>query len=210
MASKASLVETIYAGIKAEITSGALLPGQRVDIAALCTRFGASKSPVRNILNRLVGEGLLEVQAHDGFYRPRVTEQRLRDLYQWNAQVLLLALDGAMASETCPDVLPPLPEATSRVDEAEHLFAAIAELGENGEFRRAIGTVNDRLRALRQQKAADRFEWADDHVVLRTAWQSADLPALRDGIVAYHARRLQLIPQIVALAYRDPVSRPRP
>ena len=200
---KASLIETIYLGIKRELTSGVLLPGQRVDVAALCDRYGASKSPVRNVLNRLVGEGLLDVQAHDGFYRPRVTEQKLRDLYMWNQQVLLLALESAFALEAVPVASAIDPTNDDLVARTEEIFVAVARLGGNGEFRKGIDSVNDRLRPIRRQKDGVFLGIPAELAALTDAWQTTDIPALRQHIIAYHQRRLDLVPQIVAVAYRE-------
>ena len=207
MPTKASLIERIYHGIKQDLSSGALLPGQRVDVAALCERFGASKSPIRNVLNRLVGEDLLEVHAHDGFYRPRVTEQKLRDLYQWTETILLLSLEKAFPEGTTEIALPPVELAGEDVViQTEQLFSAVASLGGNVEFRRAIYSTNDRLRPIRRQKDTNLIDRPSEVAALASAWQAADIPALRKHISTYHRVRLDLIPRIVAFAYRDPTE----
>ncbi len=200
---KASLIETVYLGIKQELSNGTLLPGQRVDITALCERYGASKSPVRNVLNRLVGEGLLEVQAHDGFYRPRVTEQKLRDLYMWNQQVLLLALENAFALDAVPAASAIDPTDDDLVTRTETLFVAVAKLGGNSELRRAIESINDRLRPIRRQKDGVFLGRPAELAGLTDAWLTADMPALKQQILTYHQVRLDLVPQIVAIAYRE-------
>lgn len=200
MATKESLVESIYVSIKFEVTSGNLMPGHRVDIADLCARFRVSKSPVRNILNRLVGEGLLEPHAHDGFYRPWLTEQKLRDLYQWSQEIILLSLNKF---SDLPPELPQVAEASADfVQQTERFFATLVALTGNGEYTHAMDSANARLRAIRRQKPPYLFNPETELSDLTAAWTSRDVDVLRASIESYHQRRLQLVPQIVALSYR--------
>lgn len=129
MEPKGSLVEHIYAEIKREICSGSVRPGERIDVAGLCKRFGSSKSPVRSALYWLVGENLLELHAHDGFYRPRLTKDSAEDLYSWYEDQVLIALAKAEAKSTGDTPPPPLPQDPEDLVEAtEVLFEAIARL----------------------------------------------------------------------------------
>ncbi len=203
MVTKASLIERIYLDIRRELTDGTLAPGKRVDIAALCARVGASKSPVRNALNRLVGEGLLETHAHDGFYRPLVTEAKLRDLYKWSRRLLLMAIDIAEAEETGPPVAATEIDVDDVVPATEQLFISIAALGQSGEILRAVDNVNIRLRAIRAAKHAGLIERRTELSALSEAYKSSRLQELRTLVVGYHALRLELTPQIVASTYRE-------
>ncbi len=204
MAAKASLIERVYLDIRRELSDGTLAPGKRVDITALSARVGASKSPVRNALNRLVGEGLLETRAHDGFYRPLVTEARLRDLYRWSQRLLLMAIDVAEAD----DRETPVPTATFDVDNivpaTEQLFTSIATLGQSGELLRAVDNVNIRLRPIRVSKDAGLIERRTELAAMAEAYTGSKFRELRTLVTGYHALRMQLTPQIVASSYRDP------
>ncbi|HWU12692.1 MAG TPA: GntR family transcriptional regulator, partial [Caulobacter sp.] len=87
--------ERIYFSIKTHLLSeSALRPGDRLDVRDLSHRFGASATPVRAALHRLVGERLLVSHQGEGFSMPRVTEPDLVDLYQWNAALLVNAARG--------------------------------------------------------------------------------------------------------------------
>lgn len=201
MTAKGSLVESIYEAIRLEVTSGNLLPGHRVDIASLCSRFSVSKSPVRNILNRLVGEGLLEPHAHDGFYRPFLTEQKLRDLYQWSQDILLLSvaridLDATPAPETNAD------SGTDWVTQTEALFMTLAAQSGNAEYLHAMDITNARLRPIRRQTPVDMFDVAAEFSELSGAMSTGSRQALSAGLEAYHARRFASVAKIVATAYR--------
>jgi len=206
MPAKASLVERVYLDIKRELSEGTLAPGKRVDIAALCARVGASKSPVRNALNRLVGEGLIETHAHDGFYRPLVTEARLRDLFSWNQRLLLMAIDAAEPGAAAR----PSPSGSFDADDVaamtEQLFISIATLAQSGELLRALDNANLRLRPIRALKDAGLIERHTELTALADAYKGSRFQELRALIADYHALRLQLVPQIVASAYRDAQS----
>ena len=52
-------VRIVYDRLKAEILSLELPPGQHLDETALATRFEMSRSPIREAMIRLAGEGLL-------------------------------------------------------------------------------------------------------------------------------------------------------
>lgn len=202
MATKASLIERIYLDIRRELSDGTLAPGKRVDIAALCDRVGASKSPVRNVLNRLVGEGLLETHAHDGFYRPLVTEAKLRDLYRWSQRLLLMAIDIAESEAVETPVAVEI-DVDDVVPATEQLFTSIAALGQSGELLRAVDNVNVRLRAIRTLKANGLIERRGELVALSEAYANSSFRELRTLVASYHALRLTLTPQIVASTYRD-------
>src|SRR5438105_15696245 len=58
---RVSLRERVYSLIQQAIVSGELQPGQRVRDVALATKLGASRTPVREALQRLADEGLVEM-----------------------------------------------------------------------------------------------------------------------------------------------------
>lgn len=204
MPTKASLVERVYIDIKRDLSDGSLAPGKRVEISDLCARFGASKSPVRNVLNRLVGEGLLEAHAHDGFYRPLVTEAKLRDLYLWNQRLLLMALDAAGSDDQHSQTAVQEPPSADIADSTEAVFNAIAALGQSGELLRAVGGANLRLRAIRKAKDLGIIKRDLEISALLSAYKNRDIEVLRTLVADYHSVRIRLVPQIVASAYFDP------
>jgi len=208
MSDSSSLIEGIYVGLKNDLLSGAHLPGERIDIAALLARFPSSKTPLLHALNRLVGEGLIEARPHDGYYIPRMTTDSLRDLYECDLQILNLVLDNATASpnrsEARPDIV--FTETDSVID-TERLFLAIASLTSNRQFGRIISGLNDRLRPLRRLKMATAFNRPDELEPFKEAWRLDDLQTIKTLLSEYHERRLRHIPELIALSYTAPVSR---
>ena len=55
-----TLVDVAYKAIKKDITERILIPGQKVVIRELHERYGISETPIKQALNRLITEGLVE------------------------------------------------------------------------------------------------------------------------------------------------------
>jgi DNA-binding GntR family transcriptional regulator len=63
-----SVVTLAYEELRALILAGDLAPGSRLAQAELADRLGISRTPVREALRRLAGEGLVEFHANRGFW----------------------------------------------------------------------------------------------------------------------------------------------
>ena len=66
-------------------------PGARIDPSEIASEFGMSVTPPRDALHMLVGEGLAEIRHGEGFFVPEIDEQGLKDLYDWNLDLILAA-----------------------------------------------------------------------------------------------------------------------
>ena len=73
--------------IEEEITTGRLPPGSRLDESELAKRFNVSRTPVRESLNLLLGEGLIENRPGRGVLVTRVTPQRLVEMFEVMAEL---------------------------------------------------------------------------------------------------------------------------
>lgn len=62
-----SVVSLAYEQLRALILAGDLTPGSRLGQAALAEKLGTSRTPVREALRRLAGEGLVEFHPNRGF-----------------------------------------------------------------------------------------------------------------------------------------------
>jgi GntR family carbon starvation induced transcriptional regulator len=61
---KSGLTETVYRRLRAEIIAAYLLPGELLTLDELGTRYGVSRTPVREALRRLEAEGLVLFREH--------------------------------------------------------------------------------------------------------------------------------------------------
>ena len=77
-----SIIETsalgtqVYKVLRSEIISGIFAPGDKLDINELATKFGVSRSPVKEAVNQLVHEGLIEILPRRGTY---ISQLRFKD-----------------------------------------------------------------------------------------------------------------------------------
>ncbi len=62
-----SVVDLAYGRIRDLVLSGELAPGARLGQVELAERFGISRTPVREALRRLAGEGLVDPLSNRGF-----------------------------------------------------------------------------------------------------------------------------------------------
>jgi DNA-binding GntR family transcriptional regulator len=81
-----------YEKIRAAIISLEFQPGEALQETALARRLGASRTPVREALRRLQGEGLIEVAPSKGMIVAQVSVQDVE-----NAYFVIEALEGVSA-----------------------------------------------------------------------------------------------------------------
>ena len=76
------LSERLREAIEEDIATGVLLPGTRLDEVELATRFGVSRTPIREALNLLLGEGLIENRPRRGAVVAQITPLRLLEMFE--------------------------------------------------------------------------------------------------------------------------------
>lgn len=139
MEPKNSKSERLYEEIKRAILTGRYTPGARIDPSTLANEFKISPTPVRFALYRLVGEGVIEDHAREGFHVPRVTELSLRELYKWMEHLLLLACETQPDRLSNPSLsMDTLTSEGDIVSQTAYLFEIIALSTENSCLYRAV------------------------------------------------------------------------
>ncbi|WP_326599001.1 GntR family transcriptional regulator [Streptomyces sp. NBC_01803] len=94
----------LYARLRADILGGRLLPGQRLKFPELCARYGTSVGAAREALTRLMAEGFVTGQSHQGFSVTPLSYEDLADLILARTEIesavlRLSVLDGDMRWE---------------------------------------------------------------------------------------------------------------
>ncbi|MFJ8257274.1 GntR family transcriptional regulator [Peribacillus asahii] len=84
-----ALATQVYRVLRGEIISGVFAPGEKLDINKLAEKFGVSRSPVKEAINQLVHESLIEILPRKGTY---ITQLRYKDCME--------ALDARFMVET--------------------------------------------------------------------------------------------------------------
>lgn len=73
------------------IFSGQLRPGEKLEEAMLATKFGVSRTPVREAIQRLVATGMVEVRRRKGTIVTQLTMPRLIGMIEMMAEMDILA-----------------------------------------------------------------------------------------------------------------------
>ena len=73
------------------IFSGQLRPGEKLEEAALAARFGVSRTPVREAVQRLVATGMVEVRRRKGTIVTQLTMPRLIGMIEMMAELDVFA-----------------------------------------------------------------------------------------------------------------------
>lgn len=73
---------TIYKELKAKIMSGKLLPGSSLVEREISDEYNISRTPVREILWRLVSDGLLEQEPSRGYIIRKISLEEIFDIFQ--------------------------------------------------------------------------------------------------------------------------------
>lgn len=91
----------VYQKIKDMILYGDLKPGEILTVGSLAEHFDVSKTPVRDSLNTLKHEGLIEVLPYKGYMVARVDAKDLLDLFE-----MRIILEGSTAEMATRHAIP--------------------------------------------------------------------------------------------------------
>lgn len=194
MSPEALTADRVYHDLKRQIMLGTFKPGSSLGLTAIAEEFGTSISPVRDALQRLIGERLVEAHAGGGFAIPAMNRKLVHHLYSWHGDLVRLAVKGM----TRPDRIGDFPgiagtDAPSRrcsvADLTAQLFDTIGASSTNPEHHLAIELAGARLHVLRlKESILPKLE-----TELETVWsvtRSANKNAIRIAMWHYHRRRL--------------------
>ncbi|MCP3732174.1 GntR family transcriptional regulator [Sphingomonas sp. MG17] len=201
MSVETSTQERVYRALKEEYLDGVFHAGMRLDLHAVADRHRASTTPVREAIQRMVGEQLFEAHPDGGIRVVRPDIDALAGLYVWNAQHLLGTLRLADAAllrgslrlfrERMPGTAPGDHAAFTAI-----LFRAIGEATGNAEFSDQIQRMSERLHYTR---LAEARLFDDPDRELRTFLRNGNIDVrtnLRRRIIAYHRRRIDHVGSI--------------
>ncbi|MHA1158900.1 MAG: GntR family transcriptional regulator, partial [Alphaproteobacteria bacterium] len=75
-------MDAIYDEVRTMTADFEFMPNERLNEGQLADRLGASRTPLREALNRLVAEGLLNFQVGRGFFCRSLDPKTILDLYE--------------------------------------------------------------------------------------------------------------------------------
>ncbi len=154
-------VEDIYRALKEMSVAFALRPGDRVNEVALARDLGVSRTPLREALNRLVAEKLMDFRSGSGFFCRTLDAQATFDLYELRRFIEVGAVRTACdrASDEALSALKtdhygvdgarPGLTVSAAVAEDEQFHIDIAALSGNAVLVSELKAVNERIRFIR-------------------------------------------------------------
>jgi len=96
----ATRATNLYDLLRADIVGGDLEPGSKLAIEALAERYGASATPLREALNRLVSDGLVERREQRGFLVAGIGAADLQEITKTRCWLEEIALRESIAART--------------------------------------------------------------------------------------------------------------
>lgn len=200
------LTDAAYRTLKEQILAQAFLPGQRLHVDELARRLGMSRTPVKDALNALAREGLVEIAPRRGTFVAELSAETIAEVFDLRRALELLAAELLVGRATEADVqrlrarLAALDELHDREDDVdEHMrrnlafhreFVALAgnrkllEVYEGLHVHIQIARVHARWRNWRQRRRQER----DEHQAILAALAARD-PAALAATVDAHIRR---------------------
>lgn len=148
------LAQTIADQLQALIHAGEVLPGERLNEAALALRMGTSRGPIREAIRILTGIGLVTAVPNRGVFVRQISVREMLEIYE------LRALLFGHAAEQAAEHLGPVHRA-----EFEQLLAQMDDMCERGDGTRYYA-VNLRFHALILELGGNRraHQAYDDYV----------------------------------------------
>lgn len=213
-------VSALYATLRTMAVSFAFKPGERINESALSRDLGASRTPLREALNRLVAEGFVEFHAGRGFFCRALSDGRIKHLYQARMAIECEAVREAalIAAPVELDALETALEQTSEeyasckdplrlleMDEAFHL--QLTALSGNPELLGMLRTIYDKIRFvraadLRLLQTTGRTRTKGHHAILALV-RAGDAVAASDAMRKHIENRAQHASGAVRQAYAD-------
>ena len=89
--------QAIHDDLKKRILTMELEPGAALDEASLCKRYSISRTPLREILRALAGEGCVDIINHRGAYVSSMSHKVMRDFFV--TAPMIYAAIGRLAAE---------------------------------------------------------------------------------------------------------------
>lgn len=212
-----NIVQKLRDQIENEIVSGSFPAGYRLDETRLATRFGVSRTPVREALMQLGAIGLIEIRPRRGAVVVEPSPHRIYEMFEVMAELEAMAGSHAARRHTATDRIALLAahekcagaaeagDADAYYYENEAFHVAIYEAGHNGFLKEQCLALHRRLRPYRrlQLRLRNRMESSlAEHSQIVQAILDGDgaraAAALRDHVAVQGERFSDLLAQIAA------------
>jgi DNA-binding GntR family transcriptional regulator len=195
--------EAVADGVIAALGEGRLSPGQRLVEADLCLRFGVGRNAVREALQRLVSEGVVELSRHKGATIREISPEQALQVLELTELLVGLAARAAARGIGAPGAAAQIRQTLDQMAAAHRLdddrpfakaragfYSALALIGRNQELQRILPTLQ--VHVLRAQYHLTRVHrhLADDFQAIGEAVLRGD-PEAAEQAGRAHVRRIR-------------------
>lgn len=146
--SPAHVLEPTYRRLKRALLNGTWPSGAKLEALRLAEDFGVSMTPVRDSLNQLVGEGLVDLVPGEGFRVAPLTEQTLRGLLETNRILLESVSGGNWNAQSKPEAAP----SDEYADRIATVFSHLAAKSGNRILEDFVTRIGERLHPVRRHE----------------------------------------------------------
>ncbi|GAA5235708.1 GntR family transcriptional regulator [Verticiella sediminum] len=166
-----SSVERLYLDLRDRAMRYQFKPGARINEQVLGRELGVSRGPLREALNRLVAEGMLDFVMNKGFFRKAISVDEVFDLYQvriaLERRAVFLAVqrasdaDIAAVMQYWDDVMARAPSLDTGdfVLADEEFHRRLVALARNKELSAFMEVVTRRIHVARHIDIEQQSEW---------------------------------------------------
>ncbi len=203
---KPSRAESLYLAVKDMAILFEFKPGERINEVGLARRLGASRTPLREALNRLVAEGFLVLKQDRGFFCRDLKPREMYELYQFRAVLEVAAIRLACEQATEQEVADLAhfldetgPQEGGRSSEDmvaldEQFHEKIMALSRNMEMSRTLTNINARIKYFRWVDMDSKREGTQqEHRAIVQALMARDADLAAQHMQAHITRRLEQI-----------------
>lgn len=193
--SPAYVLEPTYQRLKRDLMAGAFPMGSKLEALRLADEFGVSMTPVRDSLNQLTGEGLVEFSPGDGFRVARLSEQTLREMLDINHLMLVHALGTGVAADMLN--IAKTPDSGDHAGRVSAIFGAIAAASGNRFLLRSVEQISARLSPVRRLEPLVILSAPEQLLRIEESFGSARTDCAL-AVSTYHATCLDAVPRLIA------------
>lgn len=222
-ASRASLSsDDIYDRVKDMAARFEFKPNERINEIELSKVLAVSRTPLREVLNRLMVEGFVTRSQNKGFIGRALDPKEILDLYEFRRGVesCTLALACQRATDEEIEELERFTRGSIDVKEDqdasklvmldEEFHARIARLSRNAEYERALENVNARIHYIRWIDMQQRRSYTQaEHMAIVQALKRRSLAEANSLLESHITRRLDQVVEVVKAGYAEIYTRTR-
>jgi DNA-binding GntR family transcriptional regulator len=197
-----SVVDQVHAALRVQILSGELPRGARLPQETLAAELGVSRTPLREALRRLAGEGLVVLQPNHGATVADLDFGDMRDA--WTARLVIEPAAARVAAGRSPAAdLEPMRDAIARqraqpdpagsLDANREFHLALVDASGNPHLRHFaellwVARISVAIYTAQAAQAEGSTGWASEHEAIADAVAAGD-GELAELLTHEHIRR---------------------